>query len=175
MIIRVPFSSLHRTHADYMADVSNYLPVKYNIREIKPLHFTDVQKLVMCQRFYGTNYNTPRTDGYEITGGGLDNKFELEVYNFSDKEMTATITATPETDGYILENPTQTITVAPKTTGVLNFNIKTTDSVKYDVTEFLRFDGVVGDEKMSPSISRIIASKNINYTYYLFNWIIRFC
>ena len=144
-------------HFEKTADERNYLPVKYNIREIKPLHFTDVQKLVMCQRFYGTNYNTPRTDGYEITGGGLDNNFELEVYNFSDKEMSATITATPETDGYIIENPTQTITVAPKTTGVLNFNIRTTDSVKYDVTEFLRFDGVVGNEKMSPSISRIIA------------------
>lgn len=139
------------------ADESNYLPVKYNIREIKPQHFTDVEKLVMCQRFYGTNYNTPRTDGYEITGGGYDNEFELEVYNFSDKEMTATITALPETDGFMLENPTQTITVAPKTTGVLNFNIKTTDNIRYDVTEYLRFDGVVGDEKMSPSISRIVA------------------
>lgn len=139
------------------ADTKNYLPVKYNIREITPQHFTDVQKLVMCQRFYGTNYNTPRTDGYEITGEGRDNKFELEVYNFSDKEMTATITARPETDGYVIENATQTITVAPKTCGVLDYNIKTTDKVKYDVTEYLRFDGMVGDEAMSPSISRIVA------------------
>lgn len=139
------------------ADESNYLPTKRNVREITPQHFTDVQKLVMCQRFYGTNYNTPRTSGYEITGGGYDNKFELEVYNFSDKTMTATITATPESDGYVLENPTQTITVAAKTCGVLNYNIKTTDNIKYDVTEYLRFDGVVDGEAMSPSVSRIIA------------------
>lgn len=135
----------------------DYLPISYNIREVAPQTFTDVQKLVMCQRFYGTNYNTPRTDGYEITGGGADNKFELEVYNFSDKEMTAEITARPESDGYELENPTQTITIAPKTTGVLNFNIKTTDNIKYDVTEYLRFDGTVNGEAMSPSISRIVA------------------
>lgn len=144
-------------HFDGDADLQNYLPADRNIREITPQSFTRAQKVVMCQRFYGTNYNTPRTDGYEITGGGLDNKFELEVYNFNDTEITAEITAQPETDGYIIDGAVQKITVQPKSCGVLKYNIRTTDSVKYDVTEYLRFDGTVNGEKMSPSISRIIS------------------
>ncbi|MBO5060534.1 MAG: hypothetical protein J6C82_06455 [Clostridia bacterium] len=144
-------------HFEGEASTECYLPISRNIREIKPQTFTEAQKVVMCQRFYGTNYNTPRTDGYEITGGGADNVFNLEVYNYNDKEITATITGTPETDGFVIEEATKTITVAPKTKGILKFNIKTTDSVKYDVTEYLRFDGVIDGEEMSPSVSRIIA------------------
>ncbi|MBE7044795.1 MAG: hypothetical protein E7397_04645 [Ruminococcaceae bacterium] len=144
-------------HFNGEADLENYLPARgRNIRKIQPQTFTEAQKVVLCQRFYGDNYNTPRTDGYEITGYGVDNIFDLEVYNLNDREVTVTVTGKPETDGFILTEPTQTITVAPKTRGILKFNIKTTDTVTYDVTQFLRFDGVLEGEALSPSISRII-------------------
>lgn len=144
-------------HFNGEAELANYVPMKTrHIRKLVPQTFTEAQKVVLCQRFYGTNYNTPRTDGYEITAG-KDNIFHLEVYNYNDREVTVTVTGKPETAGFMLTEPTQTITVAAKSKGILKFNIKTTDNIKYDVTEYLRFDGVMDGEALSPSISRIIA------------------
>lgn len=144
-------------HFEGDASLDDYMPREHNIKELTPKTFTAAQKVVMCQRFYGENYNTPRTDGYSITGGNRDNAFNLEVYNYNDTPVTATIKGTPEVSGYYFEESEKTITVPAKSRGVLEFNLKANESVKYDVTSFLRFDGVIGDEKMSPSVSRIIA------------------
>ncbi|MCR4718666.1 MAG: hypothetical protein K5768_03445 [Firmicutes bacterium] len=144
-------------HYNNEADCDEYLPVKHNIRKIEPLKFTDAQKVVMCQRFYDRNYDTPRTDGYTIYSNGEDNICKLEVYNYNDREITAVITGTPETDGFVFDKATQSVTVPAKSKGIVEFNLKTTDTVKYDVTQFLRFEGTIDGEKMSPSVSRIIA------------------
>ena len=130
------------------ADIANYYPVDYKEREMKPVHFTDTDKVVLYPKvdnFTRAELNAAFNTGYEFEPGG-SKKVSLEVYNFNSKPMEGTINAVSET-GYSVYPSESSVKIQPMSKVVLNFTITAAEDVRPNVLKLVKFSGNFGEDR----------------------------
>ncbi|MBS7298804.1 MAG: hypothetical protein KIG65_06950 [Eubacteriales bacterium] len=152
---------------DGKSSEENYYPQKFIIGKNETHTFDTAERIVLQQYFGNEEVQAPKLQGYQLKFNKAT-EMTLNVYNFNDSEQTATIRAiSPK--GVVITPAEVSIPVAAMSMEPVIFTIKYTEEADPNVTNFLKFEGEVAGNSISPSVSRIFAYKEVetdNVTYF---------
>lgn len=129
---------------------NNYYPKHFPAYETTAVSsVNDAKRIVLKQKWQTKNTVNAK---YEIQPG-QEYVIELEVYNFSKKEMTGKISA--KVSDRLIAEPSEPVSYRVGANGktVLRFTVKSNGCVQTGGDAYLSFTGNAGGEELSPSVA----------------------
>ena len=127
--------------------------------------FTDTQKIVLSAQYPVTNIETDKENGYSMSYS-KDNTVTVTIYNFSDKEMSGTLSATGENgNAFDIVCPTDTLTVLPNSTATVDIVLKRNANTVFGASYDFAIGGIFNGEEISPYAAWVCFDRDIsNFT-----------
>lgn len=159
----------------YVRSAEGFASHSVNIKEITEKEswrpsLNDAERIVLLPQFTQASQQNSRIDGYKLSAQN-PNTVAVRVYNFNDKEMTGTVSASVS-GGWVVEAPIKRVTVAPMNYVETEFVINGSEKVVGLREVPLVFSGNFNGEKTSDSVCSIATEDYINpdTTFSANNW-----
>lgn len=122
---------------------------------------TDADKVVLYADFPVTDFETDKAEGYSLSLSEA-NAVNITVYNFSDKEMSGTLSAVAENNAFDIIIPDRTITIPAQSERVVTIDVESNDFTAACREYDLKVGGVFNGEDISPLVAHISFDRGID-------------
>lgn len=129
--------------------------------EPKKTEFTDADKIVLFAEYPVVNTETDKTNGYSLSYAD-DNTVSVTVYNFSDTDMSGTLTAVAENgSAFDIVCPTEPLTVSANKTATVDLVLKSNANTVFGATYDFVISGTFGGAEISPYAAWVSFDRDI--------------